>query len=233
MIIRMFEYDTQLALENKELISNFLTVRFPDSAIVSLRHTKNTPDSMTITVLTPGGKVTYTVPVLKIRQYTINELFEKKLFFLIPFHIFVYEKDFNELETNKKKLKQLEAEYASIKKRHEKGKNAVSRKTSAKRKHYTICCRPHRTSRRNHSRTCTKYYFKKNSLTQKAETILLSVTLSQNRNMTSASAILSIILLIFHKIPVQIKNVRLSCRSFLRRHRRRNFPNCCWIQYDV
>ena len=56
MIIRMFEYDTQLALENKELISNFLTVRFPDSAIVSLRHTKNTPDSMTITVLTPGGK---------------------------------------------------------------------------------------------------------------------------------------------------------------------------------
>ena len=36
----------------------------------------------------------------------------------------VYEKDFNELETNKKKLKQLEAEYASIKKRHEKGKNA-------------------------------------------------------------------------------------------------------------
>ena len=46
------------------------------------------------------------------------------------------------METNKKKLKQLEAEYASIKKRHEKGKNAVSRKTSAKRKHYTICCRP-------------------------------------------------------------------------------------------
>lgn len=103
MIIQMFKYDTQLALENKELISNFLTVRFPDSAIVSLRHTKNTPDSMTITVLTPGGKVTYTVPVLKIRQYTINELFEKKLFFLIPFHIFVYEKDFNELETNKRK----------------------------------------------------------------------------------------------------------------------------------
>lgn len=41
---------------------------------------------------------------------------------------------------------------------------------------------------------------KKNSLTQKAETIPLSVTLSRNRNMISASAILSIILLIFHKI---------------------------------
>lgn len=92
MIIQMFEYDTQLALENKELISNFLTVRFPDSAIVSLRHTKNTPDSMTITVLTPGSKSLTPSQVLKIRQYTINELFEKKLFFLIPFHIFVYDK---------------------------------------------------------------------------------------------------------------------------------------------
>ena len=119
MIIRMFEYDTQLALENRELTSDTLTVRFPDSAIVSLRHTKNTPEVMTVKVLTPGGKVAYTVPVLKVKRYTVNELFEKKLFFLIPFHIFAYEKDFKELEQNSEKLKQLAAEYASIKKRLE------------------------------------------------------------------------------------------------------------------
>ena len=119
MIVRMFEYDTQLALENREFISNILTVQFPDSAIVSLRHTKNTPEEMTVKVLTPGGRVSYTVPVLKIKRYTIHELFEKKLFFLIPFHIFAYEKDFKELEENKKKLKQLEAEYASIRERLE------------------------------------------------------------------------------------------------------------------
>ena len=92
MIVRMFEYDTQLALENREFTSNILTVQFPDSAIVSLRHTQNTPEHMTVKVLTPGGKVSYTVPVLKVKRYTIHELFEKKLFFLIPFHIFVYEK---------------------------------------------------------------------------------------------------------------------------------------------
>ena len=91
----------------------------PDSAIVSLRHTKNTPEEMTVKVLTPGGRVSYTVPVLKVKRYTIHELFEKKLFFLIPFHIFAYEKDFKELEENKKKLKQLEAEYASIRERLE------------------------------------------------------------------------------------------------------------------
>ena len=119
MIVRMFEYDTQLALENREFTSNILTVQFPDSAIVSLRHTKNTPEEMTVKVLTPGGRVSYTVPVLKVKRYTIHELFERKLFFLIPFHIFAYEKDFKELEENKKKLKQLEAEYASIRERLE------------------------------------------------------------------------------------------------------------------
>ena len=119
MIVRMFEYDTQLALENREFISNILTVQFPDSAIVSLRHTKNTPEEMIVKVLTPGGRVSYTVPVLKVKRYTIHELFAKKLFFLIPFHIFAYEKNFKELEENKKKLKQLEAEYASIRERLE------------------------------------------------------------------------------------------------------------------
>ena len=75
MIVRMFEYDTQLALENRGFTSNILTVQFPDSAIVSLRHTKNTPEEMTVKVLTPGGRVSYTVPVLKIKRYTIHELY--------------------------------------------------------------------------------------------------------------------------------------------------------------
>lgn len=44
MIVRMFEYDTQLALENREVTAGALVVHFPDSAIVALRHTKNTPE---------------------------------------------------------------------------------------------------------------------------------------------------------------------------------------------
>lgn len=58
--------------------------------------------------------MSYNVPVLKVRQYSADELFEKHLFFLIPFHIFVYEKDFNEIEQNDEKLKKLKAEYAYI-----------------------------------------------------------------------------------------------------------------------
>ena len=114
VVNEMFEYDTQIALENRELTPDTLTVSFPDSAIISLRHTSHTPDEMNINILTPGGNVSYNVPVLKVRQYSADELFEKHLFFLIPFHIFVYEKDFNEIEQNDEKLKKLEAEYTYI-----------------------------------------------------------------------------------------------------------------------
>lgn len=91
MVVRMFEYDTQIALENRELTPDTLTVSFPDSAIISLRHTSHTPDKMNINILTPGGNVSYNVPVLKVRQYSADELFEKHLFFSYLF-IFLYMK---------------------------------------------------------------------------------------------------------------------------------------------
>ena len=82
VVNEMFEYDTQIALENRELTPDTLTVSFPDSAIISLRHTLHTPDKMNINILTPGGNVSYNIPVLKVRQYSASELFEKHLFFL-------------------------------------------------------------------------------------------------------------------------------------------------------
>lgn len=114
MLIRMFEYDVQIAFENRELSSDSLTVHFPASAILSLRFTKYTPDKMTIHLVTPGGTVSYDVRIFKMKRYTVDELFDKKLFFLIPFHIFSYEKDFSVLEHNAHLLKALENEYSQI-----------------------------------------------------------------------------------------------------------------------
>ena len=114
ILVRMFEYDSQIAVENRELKSGVLTVNFPESAIVSLRHGKKTPDVMTIRVITPGGDVSYKVPVLKVKQYTAEEIFKKKLLFLIPFYIFSYEKYFPEMENNEVKLGLLKHEYAGI-----------------------------------------------------------------------------------------------------------------------
>ena len=119
MIVRMFEYDTQIALDTGEVIQETLTVEFPHSAILYLRHNSRTPDAMTVKIKTPGGEISYQVLVMKTQQYTLDEIFEKKLLFLIPFYIFTHENRFDEYEKDEDKLELLRREVMGIMKRLE------------------------------------------------------------------------------------------------------------------
>lgn len=119
MVIRMFEYDAQIALDEGKVIGNTLTVTFPNSAVLFLRHNKNTPDAMTVEIKTPGGNISYKIPVLKAQTYTLDELFEKKLLLLIPFYIFSYEHRFPEYENDDQKLQQMKKEFHEIRRRLE------------------------------------------------------------------------------------------------------------------
>lgn len=119
MLVRFFEYDTQIALDEGEVKGNRLTVTFPHSAVLFLRCDTSTPNQMEIQMITPGGTVCYGIPVMKSQAYSIDEIFEKKLLFLIPFHIFSHEKYLKEYDTNFEKLETLKKEYAKIRKRLE------------------------------------------------------------------------------------------------------------------
>ena len=77
MIIRMYEYDSQIALKHSNLNDYVLEVEFPESAVIYLRHNMNTPDTMKIKISTPGGKVSYDIPTLKVKSYDIDTIFEK------------------------------------------------------------------------------------------------------------------------------------------------------------
>ena len=66
---------------------------------------------------TSGGTVHFSVSVMKTQKYTIEEIFEKKLLFLIPFYIFSHEKQFGEYDTDMEKLEALKKEYIMITKR--------------------------------------------------------------------------------------------------------------------
>ena len=76
MIVRMFEYDTQIALD--------------------------------------AGEISYQVLVMKTQQYTLDEIFEKRLLFLIPFYIFTHESRFAEYENNADKRELLIREVMGI-----------------------------------------------------------------------------------------------------------------------
>lgn len=114
MLIRMFEYGAQIALDQGELKENILTVNFPNSAVLYLRCTKNTPDKIRVIINTPAGKLNYEVAVVKIHSYTLEEIFHKKLLFLIPFYIFTHESLFSVYNDNEEQFKILKAEYELI-----------------------------------------------------------------------------------------------------------------------
>lgn len=120
MLIRFFEYDTQIALDEGEIKGNVLTVTLPHSAVLFLRYNASTPDKLKIRMVTLGGTIEYDVLVMKSQQYTINEIFEKNLLLLIPFYIFSHEKRFDEYEKDEIKLRVLQKEYEQIKNKLEK-----------------------------------------------------------------------------------------------------------------
>lgn len=119
MAVRIFEYASQIALDEGEINENRLTVTFPHSAVLYLRSGAATPDEMRIEIKTPNGGISYSIPVMKLQGYDIDEIFEKNLLFLIPFYIFKHEKELEECDRNADKLEVLKQEYEGIKKRLE------------------------------------------------------------------------------------------------------------------
>ena len=114
MLVRFFEYDTQIALDQGEISNYTLTVEFPRSAALFLRSDENTPDQLQVEMKTPGGNVSYEIPVMKIQNYTIDQIFEKNLFFFIPFHIFSHERELKVYNTSEERMKELLEEYSYI-----------------------------------------------------------------------------------------------------------------------
>ena len=73
--------------------------------MIFLRSDKSTPDEIVIEMITPGGKVEFKVPVMKIKTYSLKEIFRKELYFLLPFYIFNKEEDFLVYDKDPSQLK--------------------------------------------------------------------------------------------------------------------------------
>ena len=105
--VRIFEYDAQIAVENVQTEKDETIFTFPYSALLYLRCPINTPRTMRVTYKVPNGGISYEIPILKVPEYTADEILEKELYFLIPFHIFAYEKELEKINVNDEKLKDL------------------------------------------------------------------------------------------------------------------------------
>lgn len=93
IVIRMFEYAAQIAIENSTYYRNHLRVEFPHSGLLYLRRTSVADEGLEITVTFPEDKeVTYHVPVIQMSDYSLDDIIDRKLYFLLPFYMFNYEK---------------------------------------------------------------------------------------------------------------------------------------------
>ena len=108
------EYDSQIALSDVQIEGATLRVKLPRSAILYLRHNRHTPDEFTMIYESDGQKLERTIPTLKIQRYSLDEIFEKELYYFLPFHIFVHEKELSLYNKDAKKRQILLDEYKMI-----------------------------------------------------------------------------------------------------------------------
>ena len=103
-------------LEDSEKVEDILTLSFPKSAVLFLRKTASAPRQLQIRlkIVHPEKTVTWEIPIIYIIDYTLEELFDKNLLLLLPFHLFCYEHAFPEMERDAKKREHLKNICADI-----------------------------------------------------------------------------------------------------------------------
>ncbi len=88
ILIRLFEYTVLVARDTGVVDGDVLKVEFPNCAVLYLHSTKNTPSKMRIEAKAPTGVLPIDILVMKLRDYTLDDMIEKDLLFLFPFYLF-------------------------------------------------------------------------------------------------------------------------------------------------
>lgn len=112
IIIRVFEYATQIAISTATTNGDTTVFELPRTGILYLRSTNNTKKHK-ILVKAPNGEcLSYTIPVVKVKDYTMEQILSEGLWFLIPFYFFRY--NLKELDASTDKIEAMKAFYTEL-----------------------------------------------------------------------------------------------------------------------
>jgi len=115
MVVRMFEYDCAIAIEQAIKNGKPYEIRFPDSCVLYLRDDGSRQNSMEMRVIMPNQQVcTYSAKIIRVSDYTSDEIFQKRLLCMLPFYILRYEKELGAIEGSTERTKELLDEYRTI-----------------------------------------------------------------------------------------------------------------------
>ena len=115
IILRMIQYDTASALEQADYTVSMIRIKIDDSGILFLRSGRNTPGTMKVILEVPQNRsVSYRIPVIKMQDYSFDDIIEKKLFLLLPFIFFNYENQLKKISENKDGKRNIQSIYKAI-----------------------------------------------------------------------------------------------------------------------
>ncbi len=115
ILIRIFEYDSQIALDSAERDLHRIHMKFPNTGILLLRESSDAPKRAMVEIEMPSGEqISYQVQIIKMTDYDLNEIFDSKLYMLLPFYIFKYERQLHLIDNDLEKLDALFEVYDDI-----------------------------------------------------------------------------------------------------------------------
>ena len=115
MVVRMVEYDFVIGLSGAKQENGIYRMRFPRSCVIYLRNWRKRSDKEEMELIFQDGRVvTYSVPVIYMQDYSLEEIFEKRLYIYLPFYIMRYEKELEKIEADVEKENHLLEEYLEI-----------------------------------------------------------------------------------------------------------------------
>ena len=101
ILFRLSEYNMRIAIDNADLVkgSDTIVIRIPESGLLKLNDTnkKSKISHATIEYIYREQRIKMIVPVMNVQEYSADEIFKKKLFFLIPFYFIRYKEQLREI----------------------------------------------------------------------------------------------------------------------------------------
>ena len=115
ILIRMFRYSVSHAEFNSQKESPYkLTVELPRSGLLVLRDKGNPPEKMNYEIKTPNGSVNYETPLIRMSDYSIDRIFRKKMYLLLPFYFFNLEERLKYYNEDEQSIEEFEEIYCGI-----------------------------------------------------------------------------------------------------------------------
>ncbi len=94
---------SQIALDEAESSKTRLYVRFPHVGLLLLKNGGDVSDEAEVVISTPDGEISYRISIIKREDIGLDEIFEKQLYFMIPFFILNYKDIIDQIDADEEK----------------------------------------------------------------------------------------------------------------------------------